>query len=99
MYPPNRKGYQDRETKYVEGPVDSYRWEQLRDGIEDYEYLWMLREAIAKKAGSPAARQAAALLEVPEEIVGENASSFAHRPLPILEHRRRVAEALEKLSR
>jgi hypothetical protein len=24
------------------GPLDSLRWETLRDGLEDYEYLWLL---------------------------------------------------------
>jgi hypothetical protein len=28
----------------VDGPVSSMRFELLRDGIEDYEYLWMLNE-------------------------------------------------------
>lgn len=28
----------------VDGPVSSIRFELLRDGIEDYEYLWMLKE-------------------------------------------------------
>ena len=27
-----------------QGPLDSLRWEALRDGIEDYEYLWLLTE-------------------------------------------------------
>jgi len=27
----------------VEGPVSSIRFELLREGIEDYEYLWMLK--------------------------------------------------------
>lgn len=29
----------------VDGPVSSMRFELLREGIEDYEYLWMLRES------------------------------------------------------
>jgi hypothetical protein len=33
----------------IEPPVASIRWEMLREGIEDYEYLWMLRERIAAK--------------------------------------------------
>ena len=35
------------------GPVTSVRLEQAREGCEDYEYLYLLREAIAraKKAG------------------------------------------------
>ena len=28
----------------VDGPVSSIRFELLRDGIEDYEYLWMLKD-------------------------------------------------------
>lgn len=28
------------------GPVSSKRWEAAREGIEDYEYLWLLRSAI-----------------------------------------------------
>ena len=32
-------------------PVSSIRWEMLREGIEDYEYLCLLRELLAKKRG------------------------------------------------
>ena len=28
------------------GVVDSIRWEAVRDGAEDYEYLWLLRECV-----------------------------------------------------
>ena len=34
-----------------EGPVDSIRWESLRDGIEDYEYLWVLADEAARVKG------------------------------------------------
>ena len=27
----------------MDGPVSSMRFELLREGIEDYEYLWMLK--------------------------------------------------------
>lgn len=100
LYPPNRKAYQDRETKYVEGPVDSYRWELFRDGIEDYEYLWLLRDLVHRQKGTQAARrEAAKLLEIPATIVGPEVWQYTHKPTPILEHRRRVAEAIEKLLR
>lgn len=33
----------------VEGPVSSIRFELLREGIEDYEYLWMLRDGGAEE--------------------------------------------------
>jgi len=29
-----------------DGLINSLRWEQMRNGIEDYEYLWMLEEKI-----------------------------------------------------
>lgn len=99
LYPPNRKAWKDQQTQYIEGPVDSYRWELLRDGIEDYEYFWLLREAIARNPRSEKARRAARLLQVPESIIGDNATEYSHQPLPILEHRRRVAQALEELWR
>ncbi|HVX67965.1 MAG TPA: glycoside hydrolase domain-containing protein [Bryobacteraceae bacterium] len=38
-----------------DGPVDSMRWEMLREGIEDYECLWMAREAIRKRRATDAA--------------------------------------------
>ncbi|HQK91994.1 MAG TPA: DUF4091 domain-containing protein [Armatimonadota bacterium] len=31
-----------------DGPLSSIRWEALRDGIEDYEYLWVLRDATSR---------------------------------------------------
>lgn len=30
------------------GLIDSLRWEQMRNGIQDYEYLWMLEDRIRK---------------------------------------------------
>ncbi len=35
-----------------DGLINSLRWEQMRNGIQDYEYLWMLEDKTAKiKAG------------------------------------------------
>lgn len=44
----------DRTERYtgqpdVNGPVSSIRFELLREGLEDYEYLWMLEEAGQKE--------------------------------------------------
>ncbi|UCC68477.1 MAG: DUF4091 domain-containing protein [Armatimonadota bacterium] len=33
-----------------DGPLDSLRWEQMREGIQDFELLWLL-DHIAKEAG------------------------------------------------
>ena len=54
------------------GVVTSKRWEACREGAEDYEYLYLLRERIrkAKSSGSrsPAVAAAEALLERAPEI-------------------------------
>lgn len=68
------------------GPVTSKRWEVAREGIEDYEYLCMLRQSIqeAEASGAPADRiaQAKDLLEkLPKEV--EAALHKVGRRLPL----------------
>jgi hypothetical protein len=100
LYPPNRDVANDK-SKYLSGPVSSIRWEMLREGLEDYEYFWLLREAIAKaeKAGKPAdlLDKARKLLEVGPEIVTDK-TNFARDPQPLYERRARVAEMIETLT-
>ena len=53
----------------------SLRWEMMREGCEDYAYLWLLRERIralpAARQDSVAAREARALLDsAAEHVVG-----------------------------
>ena len=114
LYPPNRDPGNDAtlrsgeapslrstsKAKYLEGPIPSIRWELLRDGIEDYEYLWLLKQEIArlKQAGAPpdAYREAELLLEVPPEICA-SLTEFTTTPEPIHAHRAKVAEAIEQL--
>ncbi|MGQ9763589.1 MAG: glycoside hydrolase domain-containing protein [Armatimonadota bacterium] len=43
LYPATRKPSQ---KLLLEGPLDSIRWEMIREGIEDYDYFAMLRDAI-----------------------------------------------------
>jgi hypothetical protein len=99
LYPPKRDPGTGT-TKYLGGPIPSIRWELLRDGIEDYEYLWLLKQEIArlKQAGaSPdACREAETLLEVPPDIC-TSLTEFATTPEPIHTHRAKVAEAIERL--
>jgi hypothetical protein len=99
FYPPNRDPANDR-TTYLEGPVPSIRWEALRDGIEDYEYFWLLRAEIERlrEAGvDPAVyQQAEGLLDVPEDVCTD-LTHFTTTPEPIHAHRARLAEAIEQL--
>src|SRR5690606_9021499 len=41
IYPPEEAA-DVSETPLIAGPVDSIRWELIRDGIEDYEYFVIL---------------------------------------------------------
>jgi hypothetical protein len=97
LYPPNRDPNKDR-AKYLCGPVNSVRWEILREGMEDFEYFRLLekavREAPPEKRGL--AKKARALLDIPAAVF-RSGRDFARDPQILLEHRRRVGEILEKL--
>ena len=84
----------------LDDPVSSIRWEMLRDGVEDYEYLAMLRRLLAQKRGQlPAADAArcAALLEVPTSI-SASLTSYTRDPAPVEARRREIAHAIEELT-
>lgn len=101
IYPPLAAADANPSGPVLEGPVDSIRWEMLRDGIEDYEYLAMLSRLIeAKRSKLSAAQRAsyAALLEVPDEIT-KDMTTFTTDPAPIEQQRDRVARAIAELSR
>jgi hypothetical protein len=82
-------------------PVSSIRWEMLREGVEDYEYLYLLRELLAKKRDlltHEQTQQYAGLLEVPPEITS-GMTDFTTDSQPLYQRRRAVAEAIEQLIR
>lgn len=84
-----------------ERPVSSIRFEMLREGVEDYEYLWMLRDLVSKHRVSLSRAELAryeALLDVPEAIT-RDMTTFTTDPAPIYERRRQIAEAIEVLGR
>jgi len=101
LYPPNRDPAKDK-TKYLEGPVNSVRWEILREGIEDYEYFVLLERAV-KEAGARAkdkklAGEAAKLLDFPPALF-TSGQEYTKDPLDLLRYRAKVAEMIEKLMR
>ncbi|MDI9432947.1 MAG: DUF4091 domain-containing protein [Planctomycetota bacterium] len=101
IYPPLAAADANPSSPVLEGPVDSIRWEMLRDGIEDYEYLAILSRLIEAKRSKLSASQRAsyaALLEVPAEIT-KDMTTFTTDPAPIERHRARVALAIAELSR
>lgn len=99
FYPPTRDPGNDT-RKYIQGPIPSIRWEALRDGIEDYEYFWLLRSEVQRlrKAGADPSvvRDAELLLEVPADVCAD-LTHFTTTPEPIHQHRAKVAEAIERL--
>ncbi len=98
LYPPLTAAA-GSDTPVLEDPVDSIRWEHLRDGIEDYEYLCILRRRLAeRRAGLSTAtyQRLARLLEVPEDIT-RSLTEFAADGVPIEKHRHQVARAIEEL--
>ncbi len=80
-------------------PVSSIRWEMLREGVEDYEYLYLLRELIEDRRARLSDEQLEhfqSLLVVPAEITSDM-TTFSTDPAPIYRRRRAVAEAIEDL--
>jgi hypothetical protein len=101
IYPPEAAADANPAAPVLEGPVDSIRWEMLRDGVEDYEYFAMLTRLLAAKgAALPRARRQSyeALLTVPETVTASR-TDFTTDPAPLDAHRIKLATAIEELSK
>ena len=103
FYPPESAAVPGRNggKPVIEPPVSSLRWEMLREGVEDYEMLYQLRDLIAKKRASldsATVKRVESLLEVPAEIT-RDMTTFTTDPAPIYARRAEVARAIEELSR
>jgi hypothetical protein len=82
----------DRTERYtgqpnVEGPVSSIRFELLREGLEDYEYLWMLEAAGDKEFADDQVRNL--VIDV---------SSFSRNREELYNTRKAMARRLEQLN-
>ena len=83
-----------------DGPLSTIRLENIRDGLEDYEYLWMLRRALAlveaRKAARPAETWAAAAKQAlrPPQKLADFMTKFDRDPKLLLDRRDRVARLL-----
>jgi hypothetical protein len=87
VYPGNRaKRYTGQND--VDGPVSSIRLELLREGIEDYEYLWLLKSL----GDSDFADRAVQGMVV-------DVSSFSRNVEELFELRQRMAARIESLKR
>ena len=99
LYPPRAAADGRQQGTVLDGPVVSLRLELLRDGIEDYEYLALLKRRLAAATGLSAAERAAceALLVVPDEIT-KSLVEYTEDPTPIERRREQIARALERLA-
>jgi len=100
LYPP-RRALSDPSPN-LDDPVNSLRWENLRDGMEDYEYFWRLEQEVARVAqrdgDTKLVRTARALLKVPP-AVSQDLKHFTTDPRLLLQHREQVAQMIERLQR
>jgi len=101
LYPPRTDPNRTAPAS-LDDPINSIRWECLRDGMEDYEYLWLLegltQRIQAKRGETSQVREARQLLVVPPQI-SKDLTHFTADPRPLLQHRDRVAQMIEKLQR
>jgi hypothetical protein len=87
-------------------PLPSVRLALIRDGIEDYEYLYLLKTRLdallAKKSPSPevvALTDAASKrLAVPDDVV-ESLTKYTGDPSVVTAERRNVAELIERIDK
>ena len=86
------------------GPVNSIRWENVRDGSEDYDYLSLLQELATKaKARPDAARhadllhRAEALVRIDDRVVA-SWKQYSYDPQDMLAARKEMGECLERLT-
>jgi hypothetical protein len=83
-----------------DGPVDSLRWETIRDGIEDYDYL-QLRQTLIERSedeGGPqdVRRRAMALLDV--SPVTRSYTDYTTSPEAIETQRERIGAMIERMT-
>lgn len=90
----------------LDRPVSSVRLEQVREGVEDYEYLYLLRELVRQgqaagkdvSVGEKALEIASNLVESPCEI-GRYSTRILPDPEQVLRVKAAVAAAIEELRR
>ncbi len=100
IYPPPEASVPGKTSHPVlSPPASSIRWEMLREGIEDYEMLWLLADLLTRYGNqlSPEERDNfAQLLEVPPQIT-RDMTTFTRTPDPIYQRRAQIAAAIERL--
>lgn len=83
-----------------DGPLTTIRYENIRDGLEDYEYLYQLARTVDSVAQLPPSmaraeflHNARQLLAVPDDVV-ESSSRYTLDPARFYDFRTRLAQAI-----
>jgi hypothetical protein len=98
LYPPNRNP-DDHSKKYMDGPIPCIRLENIRDGIEDYEYLLLLEKAIGNNEGKQKKRirEAQQLLAIPESLVA-GPINYNKDPQSLIQYRMKIGKLLDEIN-
>lgn len=80
-------------------PIETMRWEHLRDGVEDWDTLTTLEELLESRPLLPAdiRQQAASLLEIPTTLLSGGGTGYAREPTELFARRRAICEMIEKI--
>jgi hypothetical protein len=82
-------------------PLSSIRLENFRDGVEDYEYFWLLKDSVARLKKADAARHQALIAEAEQVLAVDDAvvkdlTHFTHDPQVLRQARARIAHLIER---
>ena len=91
-----------------DGPFSSIRFENIRDGIEDWESHYVLRDyaealraksAFGSKAGAGLLARAEAVLRVPDEVTKLDFVSWTWEPEVLLKAHRELGDTIEAMTK
>ncbi|MBI3922732.1 MAG: DUF4091 domain-containing protein [Armatimonadetes bacterium] len=79
-------------------PLPSVRLENMRDGIEDYDYFWLLNNAARKlRASDPRRKRTFKLIDDSIQALCPSRAHFERDPVRVLAIHERLGKALEEL--
>lgn len=81
------------------GPIDTVRWENIREGLEDYEYFVLLRQRVEQAAGKadPKVIELARRLLTIDDALVKDYANWSADPEAYLAARREMAKTIEEL--
>ena len=92
FYPP--LNWKDNAEDYImDSPIESIRWEYLREGIEDWEYLTILRSISESPEMKDSQKEIARkFLSIPSTIVGDVDSEYSVTPEEMIARRNKIGK-------